>query len=92
MTSSIRFDHHVTDYEYFCRQEFHSCFKAVLCLLYFQTSMNVILEVMIVVHKIPNVVTISDHSVVNVLMGILKIWMVIVLVRKFNQHECVEPH
>ena len=54
--------------------------------------MNVILEVMIVVHKIPNVVTIPDHSVVNVLMGILKIWMVIVLVRKFNQHECVKPY
>ena len=65
-------------------KEFLSCFEDLPRLLLLQMSMNVLSDLMTVVQKIPNVVTIQDHSVVNVNKGTLRMRMEIVLVRKLN--------
>ena len=65
-------------------KEFLFCFEDLPRLLLLQMSMNVLSDLMTVVQKIPNVVTIQDHSVVNVNKGTLRMRMEIVLVRKPN--------
>ena len=70
-------------YFFVLAKEFLFCFEDLPRLL-LQMSMNVLLDLMTVVQKIPNVVTIQDHSVVNVNKGTLRMRMEIVLVRKPN--------